>query len=145
MKRLAGHYSIKQSCGHIEQIFCENTLTFKQFPPSRPWMIKSVKQIPFFPSLKSSTKRVCFHVFPFVEEAAIEAICLVKMNHFICSKVIFIEIITKVLRCNSIGNYIFLVCPFIFQLGLMIACFLVGVVAVIGCNYMYQKFLTYLR
>lgn len=72
VKRLAGHYSIKQSCSHIEQIYCENTLAFKQFPPSRLGMIKRGKADLFFPSLKRRLLYKKSHVFPFVEEDAIE-------------------------------------------------------------------------
>lgn len=115
VKRLAGHYSIKQSCGHIEQIYCENTLTFKQFPPSRLWMIKRSKADLLFPSLKRQPlyKKVsCVSICG--RRSYWRRICLVKVIHFICSTVIFIEIITRVLRCTSIGNYIFNVCAFFY-------------------------------
>lgn len=65
---LAGHYAIKQSCGHIEQIYCENMLTFKQFPPSRLWTIKHGKADLLFPSLKRRLLYKKSHVFPFVEK-----------------------------------------------------------------------------
>lgn len=120
-------------------------LTFKQFPPSRLWTIKRSKADLLFPSLKRRLLYKKSRVFPFVEEEAIEErYVLLKLTILSAQQSFLLGLSLEYLSYKSIGNYIFLVCPFYFEYfreGLIFKCDSMLLLLLLDVITINQKFL----